>query len=203
MMKFVIASHNKNKITELRILLKKITTDDSIILSLDDIGFFKKAEETGNTFEQNAAIKAKAVSSLGYIAIADDSGLEVDALQGAPGIHSARYSKGSDFDNNEKLLKELAGIPVEKRTARFVCVIVCAFPCYKDHLAVYGSCEGIILESARGKGGFGYDPLFFYKPLKKSFAELSIEEKNTISHRGAAMRALEIALPPALKKYAT
>ncbi len=202
-MKIVLASHNKAKLSELRSLLKDITSEDVNILSPSDIGFFDEVEENGKTFEENAYIKAKAIASLGYIAIADDSGLEVDALNNAPGIHSARYSGGSDIDNNAKLLSELAGIPFEKRTARFVCVIVCVFPDCDDYISVCGSCEGIILNTARGDGGFGYDPLFYYEPLGKSFSELSSEEKNAVSHRGIAMRALASALLPILNRYAT
>jgi len=202
-MKIVLASHNKAKLSELRSLLKDITSEDVNILSPSDIGFFDEVEENGKTFEENAYIKAKAIASLGYIAIADDSGLEVDALNNAPGIHSARYSGGSDSDNNAKLLSELAGIPFEKRTARFVCVIVCVFPDCDDYISVCGSCEGIILNTARGDGGFGYDPLFYYEPLGKSFSELSSEEKNAVSHRGIAMRALASALLPLINRYAT
>ncbi|MHB1154950.1 MAG: XTP/dITP diphosphatase [Eubacteriales bacterium] len=202
-MKIVLASHNKAKLSELRSLLKDITSEDVNILSPSDIGFFDEVEETGKTFEENAYIKAKAIASLGYIAIADDSGLEVDALNNAPGIHSARYSGGSDTDNNAKLLRELAGIPFEKRTARFVCVIVCVFPDCDDYISVCGSCTGKILNSARGDDGFGYDPLFYYEPLGKSFSELSSEEKNAVSHRGIAMRALASALLPILNRYAT
>lgn len=202
-MKIVLASHNKKKLSELRSLLKEITSDEVDILGPFDIGFYDEIEENGKTFEENAYIKAKAIASLGYITIADDSGLEVDALNGAPGIHSARYSGGSDIDNNAKLLSELVCIPYEKRTARFVCVIVCVFPDCDDYITVCGSCEGIILNSARGDGGFGYDPLFYYEPLGKSFSELSSEEKNAVSHRGTAMCALVKALSPVINKYAT
>lgn len=202
-MKIVVASHNKKKLSELRSLLKEITSDEADILSLSDIGYYDEIEEDGKTFEENAYIKAKAIASLGYITIADDSGLQVDALNGAPGIYSARYSGGSDHDNNAKLLSELACIPFEKRTARFVCVIVCVFPDCDDYITVSGSCEGIILNSARGVGGFGYDPLFYYEPLRKSFSELSTDEKSAVSHRGNAMRALAKALLPVINRYET
>ena len=201
-MKIILASHNKKKLSEMRSLLKEITSGDAEILSPADIGCYIETDETGKTFEENAYIKAKAIASLGYIAIADDSGLEVDALSGAPGVYSARYSGGSDIENNIKLLSELNDIPFEKRTARFICVIVCVFPDCDGYLTVRGSCEGFILNSAKGDGGFGYDPLFYYKPLGKSFAELSPDEKNAVSHRGAAMRALAEELPEALNRYA-
>lgn len=202
-MKIVLASHNKKKLSELRSLLNEITSDEAEILSPAEIGFYDEIEESGKTFEENAYIKAKTIASLGYITIADDSGLEVDALNGAPGIHSARYSGGSDIDNNAKLLSQLASIPFEKRTARFVCAVVCVFPDCDDYITVRGSCEGIILNSARGEAGFGYDPLFYYEPLGKSFSELSSEEKNSVSHRGTAMRALVKALSPVINRYAT
>ncbi len=201
-MKIVLASHNREKISEMQSLFKKTISDEIQILSLSDIGFCGQTEETGLTFEENALIKAKAAASYGYIVIADDSGLEVDALNGAPGIYSARYSGGSDKENNDKLLNELRDIPFEKRTARFVCVIVCFFPGFNEYLAVRGCCEGFISDSPKGDGGFGYDPLFYFKTLRKTFAELSPDEKNAVSHRGAAMRALAAALPEAMNKYA-
>ncbi|MDD4773455.1 MAG: RdgB/HAM1 family non-canonical purine NTP pyrophosphatase [Eubacteriales bacterium] len=200
-MKIVLASHNKKKQREMCTLLKESACCDIDLLSPADIGFLDEPEENGKTFEENALIKAKAIVSRGYIAIADDSGLEVDALYGAPGIHSSRYSGGNDADNNAKLLRELAFIPFEKRTARFICVMVCVFPGSEDFITVRGSCEGIILNTARGDGGFGYDPLFYYEPLKRTFAELSDGEKNTVSHRGMAMRALARALPAELNSH--
>ena len=193
-MKIVLASHNKKKLREMRTLLKESTCRDIDLLSPADIGFSDEPEENGKTFAENAIIKAESIVSRGYIAIADDSGLEVDALYGAPGIYSSRYSGGNDGDNNAKLLRELFGIPFEKRTARFVCVMVCMFPGSEGYITVRGSCEGIILNAAKGDGGFGYDPLFYYVPLERTFAELSDEEKNTVSHRGIAMRALAGAL---------
>lgn len=202
-MKIVLVSHNKKKLSELRALFNKITPDKVEILCSSDIGFTEDVDECGTTFEENAYIKAKAIASLGYIAIADDSGLEVDALGGAPGIYSARYSGGSDADNNAKLLRKLDRVPPEKRTARFVCVIVCVFPDRDDYITVRGNCEGIILDSPEGDKGFGYDPLFYYEPLKKSFACLSSDEKNAVSHRGAAMRALAEALSPVFDDSAT
>lgn len=193
-MKIVLASHNKNKLREMHSLLKDSISYDIDVVSPADIGFLAQTEENGKTFEENALIKAGAIASAGYISIADDSGLEVDALNGAPGIHSSRYSGGDDADNNVKLLRELADIPYEKRTARFICVMVCVFPNNENPIIVSGRCEGMILKEQRGYGGFGYDPLFYYKPLIKTFAELSEEDKNMISHRGIAMRSLSRAL---------
>ncbi|HET9407236.1 MAG TPA: RdgB/HAM1 family non-canonical purine NTP pyrophosphatase [Candidatus Sulfotelmatobacter sp.] len=154
--------------------------------------------EDGLTFEANARKKAEAYSRYvpGEIVLADDSGLEVDALSGAPGVHSARYAADqphlaeentNDEANNARVLRELQGVPWEKRTARFVCVLVAA----RDGQmlkAFRGSAEGIILDAPRGSNGFGYDPLFFFPEIDKTFAELSAEEKSRYSHRGAAFR---------------
>lgn len=187
-MEIVLASRNKHKINELNALIKK-KIDSITVLSLDDIGFVGEIEETGETFEENAMIKAKAVARLGYIGVGDDSGLAVDALGGAPGVYSARYAgeHGDDEKNNAKLLFELSDI--EDRGAAFVCVIACAFPdeLNKDDFCVRGECRGEILHEKCGNSGFGYDPLFYYAPLNKSFAELSGEEKNSVSHRGRAI----------------
>ena len=160
--------------------------------------------EDGETFEANARKKAEEYSRAapGEVVLADDSGLEVDALGGAPGVHSARYAapdlqnkephaadgNTDDEANNARVLRELAGVPGEKRTARFVCVLAAA----RDGrtLATFrGTAEGVILEAPRGKNGFGYDPLFYFREIRKTFAELSAEEKSGYSHRGAAFRA--------------
>lgn len=149
------------------------------------------------TFEGNARKKAEFYSqySDGEIVLADDSGLAVDALNGAPGVHSARFASSpahpnaTDTDNNAKLLKELAGVPDEKRTAHFVCVIAVAQ--HGKTLATFrGEAEGVMLHSPRGSGGFGYDPLFYFSELGKTFAELTPEEKATVSHRGRALLAM-------------
>lgn len=193
MLKLVLASRNQKKIRELETFLSEISSDIKI-LSLDDIGFTGEIEETGSTFAENSKIKAEVPASLGYIGVADDSGLEVDALGGAPGVYSARYSgfSGSraevDAHNNEKLLHELRGTPDEMRTARFRTVITCAFP-DGTSFQVNGTCEGKILREPDGDGGFGYDPLFYYEPFKKTFAALTPDEKNSVSHRGKAMRS--------------
>ncbi|MBE6695274.1 MAG: XTP/dITP diphosphatase [Ruminococcaceae bacterium] len=187
-MEVLLASKNKNKIAEIKTLLSECVSDINV-LSLDDINYNDEIEETGTTFEENAKIKAKVGADLGYICIADDSGLAVDALGGAPGVYSARYSgyHADDETNNTKLLSELQGVPDEKRTARYVCVIACIFPDGKE-IIVKDTCEGKILTEYRGNGGFGYDPLFFVDKFGKTFAELSMQEKNTESHRGKAMR---------------
>jgi len=188
-MEVLLASKNKNKIAEIKTLLSECVSDINV-LSLDDINYNDEIEETGTTFEENAKIKAKVGADLGYICIADDSGLAVDALGGAPGVYSARYSgyHADDETNNTKLLSELQGVPDEKRTARYVCVIACIFPDGKE-IIVKDTCEGKILTEYRGNGGFGYDPLFFVDKFGKTFAELSMQEKNTESHRGKAMRS--------------
>ena len=188
-MKIVLASRNAHKIKELHAFLSPI--DPSIeILSLDDIGFVGDIDEDGETFEENALIKAKAVAGMGYIGVADDSGLAVDALDGAPGVHSARYSgeHGDDHKNNMLLLENMKHVPDEKRTSRFVSVIACAFPA-DAHAPIVcrGECPGTILHAYRGSGGFGYDPLFYYAPFDKTYAEMTADEKNQISHRACAM----------------
>lgn len=188
-MKIVLASRNAHKIAELRELLARLTGRDFELLSLDDIGYTGEIVEDGSTFEENARIKASVPASMGYIGIADDSGLSVDALGGAPGIHSARYA-GEPCDNeknNQKLLEALSGLPENERGAKFVSVIVAAAP-NGNAITVRAECPGIILDSPRGNGGFGYDPLFYYPPLGKTFAELG-EEKNAVSHRARAMKA--------------
>lgn len=187
--KIVLASKNKGKIAELRALLSEYLNVPFSVLSLDDIGFDGDIEEDGTTFEENATIKASVPASLGYIGVADDSGLVVDALGGAPGIYSARYSGegANDEKNNAKLLSELCGVDKKDRTARFYCAVACVFPS-GEKFTVSGACEGIILDSAQGNGGFGYDPLFFYEPAGVTFGELPAAEKNKVSHRSIAMK---------------
>ena len=188
MYKIVLASRNRKKIRELETLLSDLSSKVQV-LSLDDIGYTEEIIEDGDTFSANSRIKASVPARLGYIGIADDSGLEVDALGGAPGVYSARFSGegATDGANNEKLLSLLENVPDEKRTARFRTVVTCAFPDGTD-FQVEGVCEGTILRAADGDGGFGYDPLFYYAPLGKTFAVLSADEKNAVSHRGRAMR---------------
>lgn len=189
-MKILLASHNKNKIAELETLLKTVCADAEVV-SLSDVGFTDEIVEDGTTFEENALIKARTGARLGYITVADDSGLMVDALGGAPGVYSARYAgeDGNTEKNNAKLLAALQGVPQDKRTAHFVSVVACVFPDGREDIVVRGECPGEILTSPRGKTGFGYDPLFWYAPFGKTYAEMTAEEKNSISHRGVAMQA--------------
>ncbi len=186
-MVLVLASRNKKKIGEMRTLLSAIK--DIEVLSLDDIGYAGDIEEDGRSFTENAMIKASVPAKMGYIGIADDSGLEVDALGGAPGIFSARYAGGhaSDEANNAKLLEALAGVPDEKRGARYVCAVACVFPDGRI-LTVQDTCKGRIIDTPKGEGGFGYDPYFYIDEKGMTFAEMTAEAKHSMSHRGKAMR---------------
>lgn len=188
-MKIVLASRNKKKIAELQTLLGEYI-EGIEILSLDDVGILGEIEENGNSFSENALIKARAVAESGYIGIGDDSGLEVDALGGAPGIYSARYAggHGDDEANNQLLLKNLED--KTDRSARFICALACVYPDGREDICVIGKAEGEIISEYRGEGGFGYDPLFYFPPLGKTFGELSAEEKNRVSHRSDAIRKM-------------
>lgn len=186
-MKIVLASRNRHKIGELQALLAKYLSDVEV-LSLDDIGFEGDIIEDGEGFEDNAYIKASAVARLGYIGVGDDSGLCVRALDGAPGVYSARYAgeHGDDAANNALLLKRLEG--EEDRYAEFVCALACVFPENLSNAHIFrGTVAGKIIDEYRGEGGFGYDPLFYYEPFGKTLAQMSAEEKNSISHRGRAI----------------
>ena len=187
-MKFVLASSNQKKIKELRAILSKVMADVEVI-TLAEAGITDEIVEDGNTFAENALIKARVAASTGNIGIADDSGLTVDALGGAPGIYSARYAgdHGNDEANNQKLLENLKGI--KDRRAAFVCNVACVFPDGSEPIVVEGKVEGEILEEPRGESGFGYDPLFWSPLLGKTLAEALPEEKNTISHRANALAA--------------
>ena len=192
-MEIVLASRNQKKIREMEAILA-CHIPGIRILSLDDIGFVGDIEENGTTYEENALIKAStALEACGgrYAAIADDSGLSVDVLDGAPGVYSARYAggHGDDAANNALLLKNLEAVPPHERTARFVCCIACVFPDGR-RITVRGETEGLIIDEARGNGGFGSDPYFYYVPYGKTFSELTAEEKNAISHRGKAVAKL-------------
>ena len=198
-MKIVLASRNQKKIKELRTLLSQSFSQVEI-LSLDDVGIYGEIEENGSTFEENALIKARAAAQSGYIGVGDDSGLEVDALGGAPGIYSARYAArcnyAGDHDdegNNQALLKNLEGVEGEARGGAFVCAIACVLPDGRE-FTVRGEARGRILDAYHGNGGFGYDPLFYYEPLAKTFAELTPDEKNAVSHRGNAIALFAKAL---------
>ena len=188
----VLATHNRDKREELQEALSEFTVK---ILSLNDFPFIGEIEEVGQTLLENSMIKAKTVHNLTQLpVIADDTGLEVEALNGAPGIYSARYA-GEDVtyeDNVNKLLAEMENIPLENRKAQFRTVI--SFVDKDREIWTEGTIKGIIGESAKGKNGFGYDPVFFVPELEKTFSELSIGEKNRISHRGLAMKKFRILL---------
>ena len=188
-MEIVVASNNKHKITEIETFLKKYVPDVKV-LSLSDIGYDKEIVENGKTFEENALIKARTIAKLGHIAVADDSGLMVDALGGKPGVYSARYAGEpcDDRKNNKKLLAAMDGLYANERSAKFVSVIAGVFPDGKS-VTARGECPGEMLTEYRGDGGFGYDPLFYYAPMGKTFAEMTADEKNQISHRARAMAA--------------
>ncbi len=188
MIKVVLATRNKNKIHELKTFFKELSTLDITVLSLDDIGYYGEIEENGTTFEENAISKASVPAKLGYIGIADDSGICVDALGGAPGIYSARFSGGNDEDNNDLLLEKLKG--ETNRGAKYVCAMACVFPDHSNDFTVRGECHGKILTERVGTGGFGYDPLFYFEPFGKTFAEVDLSKKNTVSHRAVAMHSL-------------
>ncbi len=189
-MNVVLASRNRHKIAELQTLLSQHVPNIKV-LSLDDIGFEADIEENGKSFEENAYIKACAVAKMGYIGLGDDSGLSVRALGGEPGIYSARYAgeHGNDGANNRLLLERLSD--KTDRSAEFVCVIACVFPNdLQNAILCRGATEGIIISEYRGNCGFGYDPLFYYEPMKKTFAEMTASEKNSVSHRGKAIELL-------------
>ena len=192
-MKIIIATHNKHKLQEMSRILSpmgyEVVTDRDLGIELTD------AEENGETFLDNARIKAESgCRESGLPCIADDSGLCVDALGGAPGVFSARYSgtHGDDDGNNRKLLSELEGIPTEKRTAHFACAICVSFPDGSEVTAT-GKCEGYIGYEKKGTNGFGYDPLFMVGD--RSLAQMTAEEKDAISHRGNALKELQKILP--------
>ena len=195
-MKFVLASHNQGKLAEMQEILGELGVE---VVLQSDVGLDLEPEENGTTFAENAAIKAMAVmQASGLPAIADDSGLCVDALNGAPGVYSARYG-GLDDDvaRYRLLLENLRGAGA--RTAHFHTAIVCCFP-NGDVLTARGECPGTIAFAPQGEGGFGYDPVFFVPPLKKTFAQLTAEEKNAISHRGKALEVFQVKLEAYLKK---
>ncbi|MCP4693466.1 MAG: XTP/dITP diphosphatase [Desulfobacterales bacterium] len=181
----VLATRNKNKTREIRDLLKDFSIE---VKNLDDFGPIPEVVEDGETFDDNAYKKASLTARfLGLPALADDSGLVVDALDGRPGVFSARYAgeNATDADRCARLLQEMNG--KSDRTARFECVISIAVPT-GPALTYEAACEGVIIEAPRGENGFGYDPVFYYPPLEKTFAELTMEEKSRVSHRGKALR---------------
>lgn len=184
----VLATRNQGKSREIRKFLEGFPVE---IRDLNDFGPIPEVIEDGATFEENAYKKASLTAKmLGFPALADDSGLEVEALDGDPGVHSARYAGpgATDAENNAKLLNKLSG--KTNRSARFCCVLSLAVPT-GPALTYEATCEGKILEAPRGDNGFGYDPLFFYPPLGKTFGEMSLEEKSEVSHRGRALLELK------------
>ena len=200
-MNLLVATTNSGKLAEVEVALKDFPIQ---IIPLNDLCNFPSVVEDGRTFEENALKKARTLAEFsGNLTLADDSGLEVDALNGAPGIHSARYSgeNTNDLKNNEKLLRSLKGLPREQRRARFVCVIALCSPISnggKEWL-FHGECEGWIAFEPRGENGFGYDPLFFFPPLGKTFGEIDRATKGRYSHRGKALAKLKQALPSVLQ----
>lgn len=190
MKEVIIATKNPGKAREFEHIFAPRGIAVRTLLDYPEI---KDVEETGTTFEENAALKAEAVSQqLNKMVIGDDSGLIVDALEGRPGIYSARYAGESKNDqkNLEKVLEELKGVPEENRTARFYCALAVALP-GKATITVAGTCEGRILKQPKGNNGFGYDPVFYVPEKSRAMAELSSEEKNKISHRANALKKLE------------
>ena len=197
-MKIFIATKNMKKLTELTRILEPMGFE--VVCERDLEKPLNEVEETGTTFEENAILKATAgLRETGYISVADDSGLCVDYLDGAPGVYSARYSgeHGNDEMNNKKLLKELDGVPEEKRTAYYVAAIACVFPDGRQ-FTVRGECHGKIAFEESGNCGFGYDPLFIGE--KGCFGHLSAEEKDSISHRGKALRLFKEELLKYIKE---
>lgn len=188
MKQVVIATKNRGKVKDFEAIFAPLNYE---VVTMLDVAPDMEIDETGTTFEENAVLKAETLSkALGKLVIADDSGLEVDALDGEPGVYSARYAGDHDDEANiQKVLEKLQGVPEEKRTARFVCAIAISGPDVETK-TVFGTCEGMILNEKRGTNGFGYDPIFYVPELERTMAELTAEEKGAISHRGNAIRKL-------------
>lgn len=189
-MKIVVATKNNHKVSELKEMLNMPSVE---FFTMSDFNLDIDIVEDGTTFEENAMIKAKAVYNALHdetlMVIADDSGLCVDALDGAPGIYSARYSGKGDKENNLKLLEALKDVPPLKRTGRFICSI--ALVSHNHEKIFNGKCEGLIDKEERGENDFGYDPLFYYPAFSKTFGEMTHEEKNKVSHRANAVKLLK------------
>ena len=196
-MKFILATHNPGKLREMAAILSQYGVE---VVSPADVGITVDVEETGTTFAENAMLKAKAICAAADLpAIADDSGLCVDALNGGPGVYSARYG-GEGLDDKGRytlLLQNMRGQTT--RAAHFACVIACAFP-NGDELTAEGRCDGTIAFAPMGEGGFGYDPVFFVPEKAKTFGQLTAEEKSAISHRGKALKAFSEKLATYLGK---
>lgn len=192
--KLILATRNRGKLKEIKALFSDLDID---IMSLDDLEGAPHIEEDGTTFMENAFKKAKVIAeSTGIMALADDSGLEVDTLNGAPGIYSARYSgeNASDASNNQKLLAELQRVSSDKRSAHFTCVIIVYHPSGR-WISAEANCNGKITKKIIGDSGFGYDPVFYIPSVDRTMAQLSPKEKNRLSHRGKALRKLKSELP--------
>lgn len=190
-MNYVIATNNAHKLAEIRAILEN---DSRRFLSMREAGIATDPEEDGKSFEENALIKARAAcKAAGMPAMADDSGLCVDALSGAPGIRSARYCTGTDAQRVAFLLEKLKDVPDEARGARFVSVIACVYPDGTE-FTVRGECEGRITREARGESGFGYDPVFFVPAEGMTFAEMPQQRKNLISHRAHSLEKMKTEL---------
>ncbi|WP_278952722.1 XTP/dITP diphosphatase [Lactobacillus apis] len=204
MKEILFATTNQGKVRELKEAFKQAKIDVQIKTSAD-LKHPPVVEEYGTTFEQNAKLKAHALAEFSnMITIADDSGLMVDALDGAPGVHSARFAgeEHNDQKNNAKLLVELGGVPLEKRTAKFNTTIVASYPDEFEHdLVVSGQCAGRILVAPEGEDGFGYDPLFYVSDKGKTFAQMTVAEKNGLSHRGRAIQKLLEKFPTWLAQF--
>ncbi|WP_033544096.1 XTP/dITP diphosphatase [Planococcus sp. CAU13] len=194
MKEIIIATKNKGKAKDFEALLEPMGYK---VLTLHDVAPHLDVEETGDTFEKNATLKAETIAQeLQATVIADDSGLEIDALGGEPGVYSARYSgdEKNDNSNMDKVLQKMVQVPEDERTARFRCVLALASP-GKETILFKGSCEGLIATDKKGSHGFGYDPIFYVPSLDKTMGEMDASEKASISHRGNAMRELGKAMP--------
>ena len=196
-----IATQNENKKKEIAEILKNIP--GILLRGVEEFPFLPEVEEDGNSFRENAIKKATTIAmACNTWAMADDSGLEIDALNGRPGIYSSRYAgpNAADEKNIEKVLSELRGVPKEKRTARFLCSIALASP-HQLLFVVEGHCEGFITEDPRGRGGFGYDPIFYVPDYNHTFAELNPLTKNSISHRAKALDQFKEQIIPLIQRF--
>ena len=195
-MKVVVATRNRHKVKEIGVLLAEAGLAIETV-TIDEIAPDAELVENEETFEGNALAKARQASLACHLpAIADDSGIEADALGGAPGVRSARWAGEpcDDLRNNDKMLREMASVPAEKRTARYRCAAAFVDVAGEAEIVRAGACEGVLLTAPRGTGGFGYDPLFLIPSLRQTMAEISLVEKNKLSHRAAAFRSLAEAL---------
>lgn len=197
----LIASNNRGKVQEIKTIFVGLPFE---VISIRDLGSEADridVKETGETFTENAILKAKALGKrTGLLTLADDSGLEIDALRGKPGVRSARFARGPDQTRWKKALRLMRGIATPRRTARFKCVVALYDPKTDETKVFKGKTEGIIAKSAKGSGGFGYDPIFYSEELHKTFGQASPEEKNTVSHRARALRPASEYLRTLLSK---